>query len=302
MENLRVELAQLIRSFAVGDGVHASPVPGTFCVKFSQTTVQQKQRWVACLAIIAQGSKEIVLGGDLFRLDETSFSATPVELPVISRIVSASPQKPLLGLLIHLDPVVLSEVASQMSGSIAKEPTNGVRAIFLGKSTDAMLEAAIRLVRLFRSPDDARVLGPLIVRELFYHLLRGPQGSAVHQFICSGSKMHKISQAVHKLRTDLTDAINVQALAKAAKMSRSAFFKNFSDMAGMSPIQYQKRLRLLEARRLMMDEGETAEGSAFRVGYNSASQFSREYSRMFGDSPLRDSARIKKTGDLVNQA
>jgi transcriptional regulator GlxA family with amidase domain len=137
------------------------------------------------------------------------------------------------------------------------------------------------------------VLGPLVVKEILYHLLKGADRPAIRQFVRSGSKMHQISQAMYTLRTRLTNDVDVAALAKAANMSRSAFFTHFKKGTAMSPIQYQKRLRLLEARRLMIDEGETAEGSAFKVGYNSASQFSREYSRMFGNSPLRDATRIK---------
>lgn len=301
MNDLVSELASMLHFSAPGDGLHQSPVPGVYIAKHSETTVRGKKRWVACLGIIAQGSKEITLGREIFRLEETHCTATAIELPVVGRIARASPRKPFLALLIHLDPLTLSEVSAQLNGDIAKEPANAVRAVFVGKAGSEMLEAAIRLVKLFQSKEDATVLGQLVVKEIFYHLLKGPQGPAIRQFVRSGSKMHKISQAVHALRADLGEEINVPALAKAANMSRSAFFKHFKEVTAMSPIQYQKRLRLLEARRLLTDEGETAEGSAFKVGYNSASQFSREYLRMFGDSPLRDSARIKRTGNLINQ-
>jgi AraC-like DNA-binding protein len=295
------ELAKLLHFSSPGEGLHPSPTRGVYIAKHSQTTAQGKRRWVACLGIIAQGCKEITLGREIFRLEETHCTATAIELPVVGRIARASPRKPFLALLIHLDPLTLSEVSAQLNGDIAKEPENAVRAVFVGKASEEMLEAAIRLVKLFQSKEDATVLGQLIVKEIFYHLLKGPQGPAIRQFIRSGSKMHKISQAVHALRADLSEEINVPALAKAANMSRSAFFKHFKEVTAMSPIQYQKRLRLLEARRLMTDGGENAEGSAFKVGYNSPSQFSREYSRMFGDSPQRDSAKMKRTGDLVSQ-
>lgn len=140
-----------------------------------------------------------------------------------------------------------------------------------------------------------------MIKEMFYHLLKGPDGPAIRQYVRSGSTMHKISQAIYSLQSELHDDVDVAALAKAANMCRSAFFKHFKEATAMSPIQYQKRLRLLEARRLMIDEGETAEGSAFRVGYNSASQFSREYSRMFGNAPLRDAMKMKRIGAAVHQ-
>jgi transcriptional regulator GlxA family with amidase domain len=164
-----------------------------------------------------------------------------------------------------------------------------------------MLEAAIRLGNVFQSAEDAPVLGPLIIKEIVYHLLKGADGPAIRQFVRSGSKMHKISQAIYTLRSELDNDVDVAALAKAANMSRSAFFKHFKAAAAMSPIQYQKRLRLLEARRLMTDDGESAESSAFKVGYHSASQFSREYSRMFGNSPLRDAMKIKRAANPLHQ-
>jgi AraC-like DNA-binding protein len=288
MKDWRTELANIIRSFSPGEGFHGTPVAGVHCVKLSQRTPHSKRRWRACVGIVAQGSKEIVLEREIYRLDDAHYTAVPIELPVVSRVISASPEKPLLALLIHLDPLVLGEIAGQLNGEMPGEPGNTPRAIFIGKATEGMLESAVRLGKLFQSPEDARVLGPLIVKEIFYHVLKGPEGLAIRQFVRSGSKMHKVSQAVHNLRAELSEPVNVPVLAKTANMSRSAFFAHFKAMTAMSPIQYQKRLRLLEARRLMTDEGETAEGSAFKVGYNSALQFSREYSRMFGTSPLRD--------------
>lgn len=299
MKELLSGLAKLIHSCSPGEGMHTSPVPGVHCIKFSHTDERTKRRWRACFGIIAQGSKEIVLGGNVYRLDEGHYTVSPIELPVLSRIITASPRKPFLGLLVDLDPLVLSEVSAQLNGDMRGDAGDAARVLFVGKANKEMLEAAMRLVKLLQAPLDARVLGPLLVKEIIYHLLKGEHGVAIRHFVRAGSKMHKISQAVHQLRSGLTDEVDVPALARTASMSRSAFFKYFKKLTTMSPIQYQKRLRLLEARRLMIDEGETAEGSAFKVGYNSASQFSREYSRMFGDSPLRDALKLKRAA-LVN--
>ena len=182
-----------------------------------------------------------------------------------------------------------------------EEREQPLQAVFSGKATDKMMDAAVRLARLFQTPEDAPVLGPLAIRELLYHILKGPDGPAIRQFVRSGSTLHKISAAVHRLRADLSDDVDVASLSKEASMSRSAFFKHFKELTAMSPIQYQKHLRLLEARRLMIEAGESAEGSAFKVGYESASQFSREYSRMFGNSPLRDAVNIRRNESLVHQ-
>jgi AraC-like DNA-binding protein len=297
MKDSLPELAEIINRYSVGEGLNETPVPGVYCIKFSQKDRRAKRYWRACLGIIAQGCKEIVRGPEVYRAAEAHYTATPIDLPVISRIASASPEKPFLAMLISFDPLTVSEVAAQAKGDFSKEMETPLRALFMGKTDEQMLDAAIRLGKLFEKPEDAPALGPLVIKEMFYHLLKGPDGPAIRQFVRSGSKMYKISQAIYALRAKLSEEIDIPSLAKEATMSRSAFFKHFKEVTAMSPIQYQKRLRLLEARRLMTEDGETAEGSAFTVGYNSPSQFSREYSRMFGTPPLRDALKIRKTGD-----
>lgn len=301
MKDLRSDLAKIIARFTSEDGLHASPVPGVHCIKFSQTDRPTKRHWRASLGIVVQGCKEIALGDEVYRFDDAHYIAVPIDLPVTSRIFSASREKPFLSLLIDFDALALSEVAAQFDAEYPKEIDNPLRAIFIGEASEKMLDAAVRLGKLFETPEDAPVLAPLVIKEILYYLLKAADGAAIRQFVRSGSKMHKISQAIYKVRAELSDEVDVAALAKEANMSRSAFFKHFNEMTAMSPIQYQKRLRLLEARRLMIDEGETAESSAFRVGYRSSSQFSREYSNMFGNAPLRDTMKIKKTGVPILQ-
>jgi AraC-like DNA-binding protein len=294
------DLIKMIDLCSPGDGLHQSPVPGVNCIKFSQPNQNTKRTWSACLGIVAQGWKEFALGGEIYRSGEGEYIVAPIDLPVTSRISSATPDAPYLCLKIDFDPRTLSEVAAQFETNSPAETGNPSHAIFTGKATDEMLDAAVRLGKLFQTPEDAPVLGPLAIKEMLYHLLKGANGPAIRQFARAGSKMHKISQAIHTLRADLDEEVDVTALANAANMGRSAFFKHFKEVTAMSPIQYQKRLRLLEARRLMTDEGETAGGSAFKVGYNSASQFSREYSRTFGNSPVRDATKIKN-GEPIYQ-
>ena len=301
MKDLRSDLAKVINLFSPEDGFHASPVPGVHCIKFSQTDYPTKRHWRASLGIVVQGCKEIILADEVYRFDDAHYIAVPIDLPVTSRIFSASPGKPFLSLLIDFDSLTLSEVAAQLDAEYPNEIDNPLRAVFIGEASEKMLDAAIRLGNLFQTPEDAPVLAPLVIKEILYYLLKGVDGAAIRQFVRSGSKMHKISQAIYKVRAELSGVVDVASLAKDANMSRSAFFKHFNEMTAMSPIQYQKRLRLLEARRLMIDEGETAESSAFRVGYKSPSQFSREYSNMFGNAPLRDTMKIKKTGVLILQ-
>jgi len=301
MNDFRSDLAKIINQFSPEDGFNESPLPGTHCIKLSHPNRREKQHWRASLGIVAQGCKEIILGSEVYRFDGAHYIATPIDLPVISRVFSATPANPFLCLKIDFNLLALNEVAAQLENHFPVETENHLRAVFVGKVSDQMLEAAIRLGKLFKVPKDASVLGPLVIKEILYHLLKGADGPAIRQVVRSGSKMYKISQAIYALRSEISEDVDVTSLAKIANMSRSAFFKNFREATAMSPIQYQKRLRLLEARRLMVDDGETAESSAFKVGYNSSSQFSREYSRMFGNSPLRDAVKIKKTGNYIYQ-
>jgi len=296
MNNLRDNLIKTIRFFAPAEGLNATPIHGVYCLKFSHPERFSKRRWRSCLALLAQGSKEIVLERDVYHCDEKHFTAALVDLPVVSRITSASPQNPFLAMLIDLDPMIVSETAAQLSEDNNGDAEKSLRAIFIGETNEEMLAGAVRLGKLFRISQDARVVGPLVVREMIYHLLKGSHGNAIRRFVRSGSKTHIISRCIYGLQAELNRDVDVPALAKAAHMSRSAFFEHFKEVTAMSPIQYQKRLRLLEARRLMVDAGETAEASAFKVGYRSASQFSREYSRMFGNAPLRDALKMRTNG------
>lgn len=300
MNDLKSQLIEIMNDIYLKEGFQNSTVPGVHCVKYSKTDSYTKRRWRACLAIVAQGRKEIILEHDVYWGEYAHYTATPVDLPVISRVAAASPDKPFIAILIDLDPLILSEVAIQIKNDFPKETETPLRAIFAGKASEKMMESIIRLTKLFQSPEDANVLGPLIVKEIFYRLLKEPDGAAIRQFVRSGSKMHKICQVIYRLKSELSDEVDVITLAKSANMSRSSFFKCFNDVTSMSPIQYQKRLRLIEARRLMIEEEETAESSAFRVGYRSVSQFSREYSRMFDNSPIRDVIKIKDSGRLIN--
>jgi AraC-like DNA-binding protein len=289
--DLRCELAEEIARLSPQDGFNETSLRGVQCVRYSQTDQLTNRRWRASVCVVAQGTKELVLNQEVYRNDhEAHYIVAPIDLPVTSRIFTASPVKPFLCLRIDLDPVTLSGLAAQVR--FEGEGDSPQRGIFVHGASLALLDASLRLVRLLRDDEDAAVLGPLVIREILYLLLKGPDGPALGQFARSGSKVHKIAQAVHTLMTDYREPVDVEALARGAHMSRSAFFQEFKHVTSMSPIQYLKRLRLLEARRLMSQERETAEQAAFRVGYRSPSQFSREYSRMFGNSPRRDSVGL----------
>jgi AraC-like DNA-binding protein len=297
MGNRLSELAQLISRFTPEDGVHPSPLSGVDCIKISRVDRPAKRYWPRCLGVVVQGGKELVLGTRVVRADEGQCTVSLIDVPVTSRILAATHQRPFLGLRINIDPVALSEVSAHLEPLAAT--AGPLRALYIETATEPMLECFARLIRLFAKPEDARVLGPLVLKELHFHLLKTDDGPAIREFVRAGSAVHNVSRAVHALQADIEEEVDVASLAKLAKMSRSAFFKHFRELIAMSPIQYQKRLRLLEARRLMVEEGETAEGSAYKVGYKSPSQFSREYSRMFGTPPSRDATKIRRRGSPI---
>lgn len=300
VNNLQFQLARMIDRHSLGDGVHQSIVPGVHCIKFSQTDEPAKRQWRASLGIVVQGSKEISLDYNVYRIDAVQYVAAPISLLVTSQIFAATPEKPFLSLLFDFDSLIVSEISAQLKAA-PDESKKSARAVFIGQADNRMLETALRFDKIFKTPEDAAVLGQLVIKEMFYHLLKSSNGAAIQQFVRRGSKMHKISQAIYNLRAAISEDVDIAALAKAANMNRSDFFKHFKEATALSPIQYQKRLRLLEARRLMIEADETAESSALKVGYKSASQFSREYSRLFGSSPRRDATKIKKDNSFVQQ-
>jgi AraC-like DNA-binding protein len=290
---VRTELAALIARWCPRDGVHPSPIAGVSCIRISHPYPRQKRHWRACFCVVVQGIKEITLEGRVYRDRGPHYIVSPLDLPLTNRVTGVSPARPLLSIKLDFDSVAVREVAAQLEQVRTDDAERPTRAIYMGPASDRMLEAAWRLCELFARPADALVLAPLATRELIFHLLSGPDGPAIRQLVRAGSQSHRIAEVVLQLQASLDDDLDIAVLANRAGMSRATFFKRFKEATAMSPLQYQKRLRLLEARRLMVEEGEGAGTSALRVGYASASQFSREYARMFGNAPLRDTRARK---------
>lgn len=294
MKSPKKNLLDLVSHFAKDEGYNPTPVKGVDCLKISTPHRPTKSVWRSCFAIIIQGTKEVVVENHVYSAREYHYTATPVDLPTVSSIPNASREKPFLALLIDFNSDALPRLTRELEKASADPTPDSPEVIFVGAANSRMIESTIRLVELFERPKDARILGPLIVQELFYYLLTSENGQALRNFLRSGSNMQRVAKALHKIKDELTEKINVSELAKVSSMSRSLFFQNFKKASSMSPIQYQKKLRLIEARRRMSELGETAEKAAFSVGYVSVSQFSREYLRMFGNSPAKDVAKLKK--------
>lgn len=246
------------------------------------------------VALIVQGAKRVLLGEDTYMYDACRFLVTSVDLPAIGEIIEASREKPFLALMMKLDQRVMTEL--MVEGRLRPprpEPTG--RGMAVGQATLPLLQAFQRLIDLLDEPDDIPVLAPLIQREILYRLLVSDQGARLWQIASVGSQSHRIARAIDWLKANAAEPLRVDELAASVQMSTSTFHHHFRTLTAMSPLQFQKWLRLNEARRLMLTEHLDASTAAFRVGYESPSQFGREYHRLFGAPPLRDIISLRQT-------
>ncbi|MDZ4871043.1 MAG: HTH-type transcriptional activator RhaS [Chroococcidiopsis cubana SAG 39.79] len=244
------------------------------------------------LAIVVQGQKEVLLDEQRYQYGAGQYLVVSVDLPLSSFVAQATPDQPYLGLKLNLDPMQLCNLVVQMSPSLGKKE-NSVRGISVSNVDVEAIECAFRLVKLLDTPQHIPMLAPLIIRELYYRLLIGEQGEAVRQIATSGSNMQRIAKAIKLIEAEFAQQMRIENLARRVSMSTSSFHQHFKQVTSMSPLQYQKQLRLLEARRLMLAENADAAYAAYRIGYESPSQFSREYSRLFGAPPIRDIERLR---------
>jgi len=242
--------------------------------------------------VIAQGSKEILLGDERYVYDPARYLLVTAELPVAARVVEASPERPYLSFRLRLDPVLVSSVMVE-AGRVSPRGVASVRAVDVSPLDASLLDATLRLVRLADSPGEASFLAPLIQREIVFRLLMGEQGGRLRHMAVVGGHTHRIARAIEQVRREYDRPLRIESLARELGMSVSSFHQHFRAVTAMSPLQYQKRLRLQEARRLMLGEHLDAAGAAYRVGYDDASHFSREYKRLFGFPPMRDVERLR---------
>ena len=246
------------------------------------------------LCVVAQGRKEVLLGDDLYRYDAERYLVTAAALPIATRVTEASEGRPYLGVVLRLDPALVGSVVVE-AGHRAPADRAAVRAFDVSPLDEGLLDAVLRLVRLLDSPaEEARFLRPLVTKEIGYRLLVGEQGGRLRQIAVLGGHAHRIAKALERLREDFDRPLRVEDLAREIGMSVSGFHHHFKAVTAMSPLQFQKRMRLQEARRLMLGGGLDAAGAGQRVGYGDASQFSREYRRLFGAPPMRDVERLRE--------
>ncbi len=248
---------------------------------------------VPAFCAIAQGSKEVLLGNDRYQYDPMHYLLATAELPIVSQILEASNTQPYLSLRLDLDPTLVGSVMVE-AGYPPSRSRADVKAIDVSPLDANLLDAVVRLVRLLDSPTEAHFLAPSIKREIIYRLMMGEQGNRLRHIAVLGGYTHHIARAIDRLRKDFNQPLRIESIARELGMSVSGFHHHFKSVTAMSPLQFQKQLRLQEARRLMLGQNLDATSAAYRVGYDDASHFNREYKRLFGAPPMRDVERLRE--------
>jgi AraC-like DNA-binding protein len=288
------ELRTLAAKYSDGDGMHATAIGGLHCIRLSRPHQQLPSVYQPSICVIVQGAKQVLLEDEIYRYAPPQFLAVSVDLPLTGQVIDATDEKPYLCLAIGIDARLMADLIAQ-TGDAGWSRGETSRGLFVGDMDAALGDATLRLARLLEAPRDIPVLAPLAMREFHYRLLGSPYGRAIAQLAIAGSTMHKIGQIIRRIKSQLATPIRVEELASQANMSPSSFHQHFKAVTAMSPVQYQKRLRLTTARQLLLSQNADAQSAAYRVGYQSVSQFSREYARMFGAPPMRDVGAIRGT-------
>ncbi len=292
------QLAALIGRFAMSDGIHRTAIPRLALIRASQPTEPLHGLHEPALCIIAQGRKQVMLGERIYRYDPAQYLVVSVDLPVVGQVIAATPEEPYLCLRLDLDPAAIGALILEAAPASTASTTPGP-GLAVNPVTPALLDAVIRLASLLATPSDIPVLAPLAEREILYRLLTGEQAARLRQIAVAESKLQQVNRAIGWIKRNYQKSFSVEAVAAEARMSPSALHQHFKAVTAMSPLQYQKQLRLQEARRLILANALDAASAGFRVGYESPSQFSREYSRLFGAPPLRDVARLRSATELM---
>ncbi|MGC3962010.1 MAG: AraC family transcriptional regulator [Rhodocyclaceae bacterium] len=285
------ELLELMASLTVGvEGSIATPLDGLHLHRIQHPTGPHHAMQAASFCLIAQGAKRVLVGDQAYEYDPFNYFVSSVDLPVAGRVAVADDGAPYLGLRLDID---VDEIAALIrhDGLPPVIRTEDPRGVYISRLDLPMLDAVLRMLRLLLTPEDAPVLAPLIRREILYRLLINEQGARLRQMVVQDSHTHRIAKVIRLLRDNYAQPLRVESLARDVHMSVSSLHHHFKAVTAMSPLQYQKQLRLQEARRLMLLGEADVSMAAHRVGYESPSQFSREYSRLFGASPINDKRR-----------
>src|ERR1700677_1306474 len=292
---LRAELARKIALFIGSAENRATDIPGLTLHRRIAPTAPCSVTYEPGLTVIAQGRKRVELGRNIFIYDASRFLLTSIDLPVVSRVIEASEEVPCLALSLKLEMPVVRELLSREEVGVAEAPSEGP-GMSIGETTVEFLSACCRLVDLLHTPQDIPFLSGLIQREIIYRILRSAEGARLRAIATQGEQSHRTAKAIAWIGANYAKPLRVEDLAEIAGMGVSTLHHHFRVLATMSPLQYQKQLRLQVARGRMLMPGLDAASAAFEVGYESASQFNREYSRFFGQPPMRDIRTLHSPG------
>lgn len=292
MQISRTELIKRMTRAVPEDGL-SEVIPGVILGRFSKPTERVYSVFHPSFCIIAQGNKQVLLGDEVFPYDPERYLISTVFLPIVSNVVEATEEKPYLGFQLHLDPTVVAEVLMESNIEVKKN-NSGVKAMDVSPIDADLLDAALKLVRLLDTPHEIKFLAPLIIREIIYRLLNGEQGGRLNHLLTSEGDTRRISRVVNQLRENIDQPLRIENMARNLGMSVSSFYQHFKNVTAMSPVQFQKQIRLQEARRLMLGEDLDVANASFRVGYEDPSYFSREYKKLFGAPPQRDIAKLRR--------
>ncbi|MBA4496554.1 AraC family transcriptional regulator N-terminal domain-containing protein [Paenactinomyces guangxiensis] len=297
-QQLQRELAAYIEKYTGKDGTHSTYIPDLHFIRASKETEPIHSIHEPALCVVAQGTKLMMLAKESYLYDSSSYLVVSMHLPVSGQVVEATSERPYLCLRLDFDKQQIFDLIKQCDKT-PKKPTHSQRALFVSKMNRSLLDAIVRLVRLLDTPEDIPVIAPLITQEILYRILQEEQGQSIKQFAMSGSHAERIAKVVQLIERDFNQPLPIDMLAAAVNISPSSLHHHFKEITAMSPLQYQKQVRLQEARRLLLSETIGAADAGFQVGYESPSQFNREYARMFGMPPVRDIKRLRDSLGLV---
>ena len=294
-EPIRAGLVPRIAAFVESDGERTTSLPNLSFALLRKPTPPTFYLYEPCISMIVQGRKRVRLGGTTYVYDESRFLLTAINLPTTTEVLAASPEVPYVSLLLRLDLQAARQMIADVDMRESKAPVDGP-AMATGPATVELFDAIGRLVDLLDNPKDLPHLGALIQREIIYRILTSSAGARFRETVLLGTQSQKTARAIVWLRENFARPLRVEDLAEMAGMGVSTLHHHFRAMTSMSPLQYQKHLRLHEARRILLGENVDAVSAAVRVGYESASQFNREYRRMFGAPPIRDVTPLRTSG------
>lgn len=287
----RAELIRILARRMPGPGVYETAIAPLHVIRMDAPSELVHAVHRPALCLIVQGRKEVGLGEEQYRYDPLNYLVVSVTLPVSGRVIEASPEAPYFCIRLDFDPAEIAQlIAEAPPAGVPDEPSRG---LFLDRIDVPLLDTMLRLVRLLDTPRDIGMLAPLALRELHYRLLRGSHGRRLYEIALCDSPTHRVARAIDWLNKHYAQPLRIDELARVANLGNSTLHHRFKAVTAMSPLQYQKQLRLQEARRLMINEGLDVSSACYRVGYESPSQFSREYSRQFGSPPSRDVMRVR---------